>query len=400
MSVESASIVTPASALPLIVVMSGVPLGNRARYALAARMNTLASDLSHAGFDVLLVAPNGTRITGPGAARTGRSIRSLDRPNPNRYETVSTVLGDALKVFVRALVALRPDKQTRPVVLLSTGVWVPFFARMLVALHERMYLHLDVPGIPHTELALSRPRFWRGKVGLYAHVFSTLLRHSAVITTINESHARFLRDHFGIDALVVPDLLNEGWLRRLMSLPAHVPGDRVNILYAGALFGSRIDLFLKTVAPLAEQGTVRTVVLGDGPDRARLRAQFERSGILFPGYEPTDSLLARLAEADICYSDVWHEIGTPYKVLEYMAAGRAVLSHDTDSLRGTITNGVDGVLCGKDERSVAQALRMLIEDGDLRLRLGQRARRRILELHQSDRLQGLPAKYSELGTGV
>src|SRR2546426_333617 len=208
MSVESASIVTPASALPLIVVMSGVPLGNRARYALAARMNTLASDLSHAGFDVLLVAPNGTRITGPGAARTGRSIRSLDRPNPNRYETVSTVLGDALKVFVRALVALRPDKQTRPVVLLSTGVWVPFFARMLVALHERMYLHLDVPGIPHTELALSRPRFWRGKVGLYAHVFSTLLRHSAVITTINESHARFLRDHFGIEALVVPDLLN------------------------------------------------------------------------------------------------------------------------------------------------------------------------------------------------
>jgi len=362
-------------------------------------MTTLASDLSGAGFDVLLVAPNGASMTGPQTSRTGRSIRSLDFSSSTQSRIGPTGIREAINVFVRVLIALRRDKQARPVVLLSTGIWVPLFARILAGLHERSYLHLDVPGIPDKEIALSKPRFWRGKVRLYKLAFSRIVQHSVVVTTINESHARFLRKEFGIDPLIVPDFLNEAWLRRLLSLPAHIQGERINILYAGALFGSRIELFLRTLAPLTERGIVRAVILGEGPDRARLQAQFERRGIAFPGYALPDSLLTQLAEADICYSDVWSEIGMPYKVLEYMAAGRAVLSHDTDSLRVVITNGVDGVLCSKEESSMSQALTTLIEDEALRIRLGQHARKRILELHQADRLRGLSEKYRKLGTG-
>jgi len=48
---------------------------------------------------------------------------------------------------------------------------------------------------------------------------------------------------------------------------------------------------------------------------------------------------------------------------------------------------------------MSQALTTLIEDEALRIRLGQHARKRILELHQADRLRGLSEKYRKLGTG-
>jgi glycosyltransferase involved in cell wall biosynthesis len=125
--------------------------------------------------------------------------------------------------------------------------------------------------------------------------------------------------------------------------------------------------------------------------------KFAGGAVRFAGFEPTENLLQHIREADICYSDVWHKIGTPYKILEYMAAGRAVVSHDTDSLRETITDGVDGVLCRADPADLEVALTKLIEDPSLRLRIGNAARQRVLTIHAGDRLRGLEARYRTLG---
>jgi glycosyltransferase involved in cell wall biosynthesis len=274
---------------------------------------------------------------------------------------------------------------------------MPLAARALSVLLERTHLHLDVPGIPHNEVILGQPRFWKAKTGLYRAIFSSALHWSAIVTTINAAHRTYLRDNFGVSPLIVPDLLKPEWLNKLLAIPELPSREPPNILYVGALVGKRLELFLKVLANLRRTRVIKAVVVGDGPERPRYEEKFAGGAVRFAGFEPTENLLEHLREADICYSDVWHEIGTPYKVLEYMAAGRAVVSHDTDSLRETITDGVDGVLCKTDPASLEMALIKLIEDSNLRLRIGKAARQRVLAIHKGDRLRGLEARYRALG---
>ncbi len=294
---------------------------------------------------------------------------------------------------------LRRQGRARPVIIISTGVWLPLAARGVAALRDRTYLHLDVPGIPQLEVALSKPRLWKGKTRLYRLVFSGAAEWADVVTTINETHCRFLSDTYGVKPIILPDLLPADWLQQLATIPEKPSADRVDILYSGALFGSRIERFLRVLSVLVSEGNVTATIVGDGPDRERYQQDYKNPAIKFAGYVSRDQLLANLGSADVCYSDVWHEIGTPYKVLEYMAAGRAVVSHNTPSLRETITDGFDGVLCDADDEALLKALRTLVRDQELRRRLGRQARARILDLHSGDRLRGLPEFYRQCCNG-
>jgi glycosyltransferase involved in cell wall biosynthesis len=381
----------------VVVIISGVPLGGGGRYALAARVTTLASDFEGRGFAVRLAAPDGfwNSVDEVYGARETVSRPSRAWGNSVGFSSVGPI--DAVRVFLRASRGLRRRSKRSSIVILSTGVWMPIAARALSALIERTHLHLDVPGIPHNEVILGRPRFWRAKTWLYRGIFSRALRHSDIVTTINSAHRTYLRDNFGVSPLIVPDLLKPEWLDKLLAIPELASREHPNILYVGALVGSRLDLFLKVLAKVGNKRAIKALVVGDGPDRPVYEEKFAGTAVRFAGFEPTENLLEHISKADICYSDVWHEIGTPYKILEYMAAGRAVLSHDTDSLRETITDNVDGLLCKTDPASLEAALAKLIEDPNLRIRIGKAARQRMLTIHAGDRLRGLEAQYRMLG---
>lgn len=376
-------------------ILSGVPLGAGGRYALASRMTRLASDLTRAGYQVLVVAPDGQWTSKEEGNNLDGFPSGPSNQNPAAVGPRSITVVDALRVFPRALVLLRRQGRTTPVIIISTGVWLPLAARVVAALRDRTYLHLDVPGIPQLEVALSKPRLWKGKTRLYRLVFSRAAGWADVVTTINDTHGRILSDKYGVKPLILPDLLPADWLERLIALPEKTSADQVSILYSGALFGSRIERFLRVLSVLVSEENVTATIIGDGPDRERYQRDYKSPAIRFTGYVSREQLLANLSSADVCYSDVWHEIGTPYKVLEYMAAGRAVVSHDTASLRETITNGFDGVLCDAVDEALLEALRNLARNQDLRRRLGRQARARILDLHSGDRLRGLPEFYRQ-----
>ena len=92
------------------------------------------------------------------------------------------------------------------------------------------------------------------------------------------------------------------------------------------------------------------------------------------------SLPYRLAEADVLANPRVQCTGVPQKVLNYMAAGRPIVSFE--SSRGPLRDGVTGlVVPEEDVDAFAAALIRLLREPALGDALGQAARREVVSRH-------------------
>lgn len=89
-----------------------------------------------------------------------------------------------------------------------------------------------------------------------------------------------------------------------------------------------------------------------------------------------DDVLDLLRSAHIACLPSWRE-GTPRSLLEAMACGLPLVATDVPGCREVVTDGDNGILVPPRNPSVlADALRTLIEDEQLRARMGDRSRER------------------------
>jgi glycosyltransferase involved in cell wall biosynthesis len=77
--------------------------------------------------------------------------------------------------------------------------------------------------------------------------------------------------------------------------------------------------------------------------------------------------------------------GTPLKLFEYMAAGKAIVATALNQAAEVIQNGYNGLLVeAGDVNGFAQAMLALLDDSVMRSRLGQNARQCALEQYSWD----------------
>lgn len=114
------------------------------------------------------------------------------------------------------------------------------------------------------------------------------------------------------------------------------------------------------------------------PDEGvRLETLFRsRPWAAFLGAVPHAEVSAMLRAADAAINSSLSEGGMSNAVLEAMSQGVPVLASDIEGNRSVITDGEDGLLYASEEEFLAKATR-LVEDVDLRRRLGERARRTV-----------------------
>ena len=161
--------------------------------------------------------------------------------------------------------------------------------------------------------------------------------------------------------------------------------------YVGRLHTLGMDKGVGTlVDALAPLAGVRLALVG-GPDEMalQLRERWLAQGLpadsfLYAGQVPPTDVPRYLRAFDACAmphppSAQFSYYTSPLKLFEYMAAGRAIIASDLPAWSDVVSDGDTALLLPPDDRAAwTAAIERLMDDSDLRERLGQRARQRAL----------------------
>ena len=141
----------------------------------------------------------------------------------------------------------------------------------------------------------------------------------------------------------------------------------------------RFDVLVRAAAELvARRPEARVLIVGDGPERARLEALVAELGLshsvrLLGARDDVPDVLAALDVAVTC-SDFE---GTPLSVLEYMEAALPVVATRVGGLAHLLEDGVHGLLVPRrNSAALAEALDVLLGDPARRRAMGAAGRER------------------------
>ncbi|AIY17028.1 glycosyltransferase family 4 protein [Pimelobacter simplex] len=239
-----------------------------------------------------------------------------------------------------------------------------------------------VPG----NLAVTAPR--RGDRAAYLWAERVLAsRPRTAVATPCAALARYAREQVGAPAErvhVVPNGVAGSWLDAAPA-PRTVPASgRVRAVWVGLLQPvKRVDDLVRATARVPD---LELVLVGDGPERARVEAAVAATGtgdrVRLAGYLPDPAPVLRDADLFVLSSAAE---ASPMALLQAMACGVPPVATSVGGVPEVVRDGVDGLLVrpGDDEQWVA-ALGALVADAPRRRALGTAARARVAGHHRID----------------
>lgn len=149
----------------------------------------------------------------------------------------------------------------------------------------------------------------------------------------------------------------------------------------------KLDLLVAAFARLAARHPqLRLLMVGEGQLGEALMRQAGELGVadrvVFTGAVSHEAMPAHLAAMDICVVPHSNEYRSPIKLFEYMGQGRLVVAPRTEPIAMVLRHGENGLLFPPgDGEAMAAALEQAVMSADLRQRVGDQARRDVLEHH-------------------
>ena len=134
----------------------------------------------------------------------------------------------------------------------------------------------------------------------------------------------------------------------------------------------------------AEEPDARLVIVGDGPERERLEDLCHKLGVggrvAFVGAQPHEAIAAYLAAADGFLFPTERDEALPIVLLQAMACARPVIASRVGGIPEVIgESSACGLLIPPgDVRALREMMLKILRDEELRSRLGEAARQRVL----------------------
>lgn len=207
------------------------------------------------------------------------------------------------------------------------------------------------------------------------------------ITVVSDSLRAHFLERYGLQPEKFTIVPNGADLSRFRpdSLPdpdlAIAVGEAITVGFVGSFEkwhgpGLLCDMVLRVAAARPES---QFLLVGDGPGRKAVEEKLDSLAhrVILTGRVPHNRIPGIVACMDIGVQPESAFYQSPLKVIEWMAAGRAIVAPDYGPLREVIESGREGLLFnpGNAEDLVAAVVK-LIDDPGLRQRLGQSAHRR------------------------
>jgi glycosyltransferase involved in cell wall biosynthesis len=256
--------------------------------------------------------------------------------------------------------------------------WTPLITARLyrqplvLEVHSPWYLERELRGRPASKLLRSLERLqWRAadRIWVNSHELETIISEDIHATDRITCIPHGIRmDQFGRDARRPTD-------------------ETVGVVFVGSFYHWHgVELLIDAFAMAREHVEgLRLCLIGDGLTRPACEAKVRHLGIAgaveFTGWISREHVLEYLADADIGvapYLMLETFYFDPVKVIEYMAAGLAVIASRQGSIDRTVDHGKDGLLVPpNDVKALAEAITTLGSDAVLRERFGDVARQKI-----------------------
>ena len=140
----------------------------------------------------------------------------------------------------------------------------------------------------------------------------------------------------------------------------------------------------------------RFLIIGDGILMPEVKKKISDSNyadnVILTGLIPQNAAPEHLAACDIFLSphipnkDGTKFFGSPTKLFEYMAMGKPIIASDLDQIGEILSHNVDAYLTEPGNiDELVQAMKTLVNDSDLRTRLGKETRKKVLEYYTWDK---------------
>jgi glycosyltransferase involved in cell wall biosynthesis len=285
----------------------------------------------------------------------------------------------AFAAHVRALRRLRPD-------VLQANLTTP--ASCQYALLAATLVH-GVRTVAVEQLPF--PLDGRLQLGLKRFTSHRLAAHVAV----GDQGARDVERFVGLPA---------GSVRTIRNGVPDVPLEPLPRPFAGPTVGSlgRLDRqkgYDVLLRALSELPGVAAVLVGDGPEREALERQAAETRldgrVLFAGWQEEPRRYLTALDAFVLPSRFE---GFPLSVVEAMLAELPVVASRVGSMAEAVQDGETGVLVAPDDpAALASALRRLLDEPDVRARLGRRGREvAVAQLTSAAMARAFEALYREI----
>jgi len=245
----------------------------------------------------------------------------------------------------------------------------------------------DVPLVAtwHTShfLRLARRPGWRRLLGRMVRTTDRNLAASREIAGVAEALAP------GRTVEAVTNGVETSVFRRVTPSLEPVGPGRFRIVVPRRLFEKNgVEFFVRAMSLIDDQLDVEAVIVGDGPQRARLEAIARELGVdrrlRFLGARAHDEMPGLLSSADLAVFPSLME-ATSVAALECMACEVPVAASRVGGLPEIVDATVGGLFDPADPEDLARCVTVLLHRQDLRA-LGEHARRRVIDRWSNDRL--------------
>lgn len=198
---------------------------------------------------------------------------------------------------------------------------------------------------------------------------------------VSEAAHEFISSHFPGDYQIIPNGINVEEFANARPIPS-LMDDKINLLFFGRLEKRKgLKYLLAAYSKLKwDWPNLRLIVVGRGkPDEESYRIMSERNlkDVIFVGKVSDGERARYFQSAHIYCSPSTGRESFGIVLLEAMASGTPVVASDIAGYSGLITHGENGLLVPpKQVNELADAIRTLLRDPDLRARLVVRGKER------------------------
>jgi len=349
-------------------------------------------------------ADPGEPVTQPDVARVASPVSYLHEPGfaaalrrvPDTLVAHAGLLAGDPRRYGHALAHLlrHPDRRTTLRHFLIAGRLVRQLRRDRARHLHAAFAHTPASIAHYTHLLSGLPFSFAGHAkDLYTSNPVALAARAAAaefVLVCSESAAGELARRAGPDARIVLQYHGVDSERFKPAPIADTASDTVQLLAVGRLVEKKgYPVLLDAIAAVIGAGRrVRCEIVGDGGQEARLREQIERLQldqiVVLHGARTHQQIADSYRRADVFVQASvvlgnGDRDGIPNSLLEAMASGLAVIASDVAGIPEVVTDAVTGVLVAPgDADALATALIGIVDDRELRRRLGTAARAHVV----------------------